>query len=164
MRHTLWCYITRSRPNDLENIGQGQRSLHATHPLMVVIICGKCGNNRSRTENITEWTRFSKSRLNDFEDIGHCQGSLYATHPLILMIICAKYDKNPSVREKLSVSPDIVTDIFLLIVRHLMKSSDILTIGKEWHLMKYLLYLSCIICKYNETHSHLTGIYYSNRK
>ena len=63
---------------------------------MVVIICGKCGNNRSRTENITEWTRFSKSRSNDFEDIGHCQESLYATHPLILMIICAKYDKNPS--------------------------------------------------------------------
>ena len=56
-----------------------------------------------------------------------------------------------SVREKLSVSPDIVTDVFLLIVRHLMKTSDILTIGKEWHLMKYFLYLSCIICKYNET-------------
>ena len=57
---------------------------------------------------------------------------------------------NNSVREKLSVSPDIVTDVFLLIVRHLMKSSDILTIGKKWHLMKYFLYLSCIICKYNE--------------
>ena len=73
------------------------RRIVASHcALMVVIICGKCGNNRSRTENITEWTRFSKSRSNDFEDIGHCQGSLYATHPLILMIICAKYDKNPS--------------------------------------------------------------------
>ena len=73
------------------------RRIVASHcALMVVIICGKCGNNRSRTENITEWTRFSKSRSNDFEDIGHCQGSLYATHPLILMIICAKYDKNLS--------------------------------------------------------------------
>ena len=73
------------------------RRIVASHcALMVVIICGKCGNNRSRTENITEWTRFSKSRSNDFEDIGHCQGSLYATHPLILMIICAKYYKNPS--------------------------------------------------------------------
>ena len=29
---------------------------------MVVIICGKYGNNQSRTENVTEWTRFSKSR------------------------------------------------------------------------------------------------------
>ena len=44
--------------------------LQATHTLMVVIICGKYGNNRSRTENVTEWTRFSKSRSNDLEDIG----------------------------------------------------------------------------------------------
>ena len=32
--------FSKSRPNDLEDIGQGQRSLCATHPLMVVIICG----------------------------------------------------------------------------------------------------------------------------
>ena len=63
---------------------------------MVVIICGKYGNNRSRTENVTERTRFSKSRPNDLEDIGQGQRSLYATHPLILVIICAKYGKNPS--------------------------------------------------------------------
>ena len=62
---------------------------------MVEIICGKCGNNRSRTENITEWTRFSKSRSNDFEDIGQCQRSSHATH-LMLVIICTKYGKNPS--------------------------------------------------------------------
>ena len=43
----------------------------------------------------------------------------------------ARQFNRSSVREKLSVSPDIVTDVFLLIVRHLMKSSDILTIGKE---------------------------------
>ena len=30
--------FSKSRPNDLEDIGQGQRSLCATHPLMVVII------------------------------------------------------------------------------------------------------------------------------
>ena len=34
--------------NDLENIGQGQRSLHATHPLMVMMICAKYGKNASR--------------------------------------------------------------------------------------------------------------------
>ena len=33
--------------------------------LMVVIISGKYGNNRSRTENVTERTQFSKSRSND---------------------------------------------------------------------------------------------------
>ena len=42
-------WFSKSRWNDLEDIGQGQRSSHATHPLMVVIICGKYGNNRSRT-------------------------------------------------------------------------------------------------------------------
>ena len=61
---------------------------------MVVIICGKYGNNRSRTENVTERTPFSKSRSNDLEDIGQGQRSLHATHPLMLMMICAKYGKN----------------------------------------------------------------------
>ena len=63
---------------------------------MVVIICGKYENNRSRTANITERTQLSKSRSNDLKDIGQGQRSLYATHPLILVIICAKYGKNPS--------------------------------------------------------------------
>ena len=39
----------RPRPNDLEDIGQGQRSLYATHPLILVIICAKYGKNPSRT-------------------------------------------------------------------------------------------------------------------
>ena len=69
----------------------------STHPLMVVIICGKYGNNRSRTENVTEWTRFSKSRSNDLEDIGQGQRSSHATHLLMLVIICTKYGKNPSI-------------------------------------------------------------------
>ena len=63
---------------------------------MVLIICGKYGNDRSKTEDVTEWTRFSKSRSNDLEDKGQGQRSLYATHPLILVIICAKYEKNTS--------------------------------------------------------------------
>ena len=62
---------------------------------MVVIICGKYGNNRSRTENVTEWTRFSKSRSNDLEGIGQGQRSSYATH-IMLVIICTKDGKNPS--------------------------------------------------------------------
>ena len=41
--------FSRQRPNDLEDIGQGQRSLYVTHPLMLVIICTKYGNNPSRT-------------------------------------------------------------------------------------------------------------------
>ena len=41
--------ISKSRPNDLEDIGQGQRSSHATHPLMLLIICTKYGKNPSWT-------------------------------------------------------------------------------------------------------------------
>ena len=63
---------------------------------MVVIICGKYGNNRSRTENPTERTRFSKSRSNELEDIGQGQSSSHATHLLMLVIVCTKYGKNPS--------------------------------------------------------------------
>ena len=105
---TEWTRFSRSRPIDLENIGQGQRSLHATHPLMLmmicakfathllmlVIICTKYGKNPSGTVDATERTRFSRPRPNDLEDIGQGQRSLYATHLLILVIICDKYGKN----------------------------------------------------------------------
>ena len=67
-----------------------------THPLMVVIISSKYGNNLSRTENVTERTRFSKSRSNDLEDIVQGQRSSHATYLLMLVIICTKYGKNPS--------------------------------------------------------------------
>ena len=39
--------FSKSRLNDLEDIGQGQRSSHATHPLMLLIICTKYGKNPS---------------------------------------------------------------------------------------------------------------------
>ena len=70
--------------------------INATYPVMVVIICGKYGNNRSRTENVTERTRFSKSRSKYLEDIGQGQRSSHATYLLMLVIICTKYGKNPS--------------------------------------------------------------------
>ena len=88
--------FSKSRLNDLEDIGQGQRSSHATHLLMLVIISIKYGKNPSRTVDATEGTRFSRPRPNDLEDICQGQRSLYATHPLILVIICAEYGKNPS--------------------------------------------------------------------
>ena len=47
-----------------------KKTLHATHPLMIVIICAKYNRNPSRTVDATERTRFSKSRSNDLEDIG----------------------------------------------------------------------------------------------
>ena len=86
--------FSNSRPNDLEDIGQGQRSSHATHLLMLVIICIKYGKNLSRNVDTTERTRFSRPRPNDLEDIGQGQRSLYATHLLLLVIIYARYGKN----------------------------------------------------------------------
>ena len=97
--HTIescWIPQVKTRSNDLEDIGQGQRSWHATHLPMLVIICTKYGKNPSRTVDATERTRFSRSRPNDLENIGQGQRSLHATHPLMLMMICAKYGKYPS--------------------------------------------------------------------
>ena len=93
---TQWTQFSKSRSNDLKDIGQGQRSSDATHLLMLVITFTKYGKNPSRTVDVTERTRFSRPRPNDLENIGQGQRSLYATHPLILAIICAKYGKNPS--------------------------------------------------------------------
>ena len=86
--------FSKSRSNDLADIGQGQRSSHATHLLMLVIICTKYGKNPPRAVDATKRTRFPRSRPNDLENIG--QRSLHATHPLMLMMICAKYGKNAS--------------------------------------------------------------------
>ena len=86
--------FSNSRSNDLDDIGQVQRSSHATHLLMLVIICIKYGKNPSRTVDATERTRFSRRRPNDLEDIGQGQRSLYATYLLLLVIICARYGKN----------------------------------------------------------------------
>ena len=57
----------KTRSNDLEDIGQGQRSSHATHLLMLVIICTKYGKNPSRTVDPTERTQFSRSRPNNLD-------------------------------------------------------------------------------------------------
>ena len=88
--------FSKSRSNDLEEIGPCQRSSHATHLLMLVIIWTKYGKNPSRTVDATEWTRFSRSRPNDLENIGQGQRSLHATHPLMLMMFYAKHGKNAS--------------------------------------------------------------------
>ena len=88
--------FSKSRSNDLEDISQGQRSSHATHLLILVIICTKYGKNPPRTVDGTDRTRFTRSRPNDLEDIGQGQRSSHATHLLMLVIICTKYGKNPS--------------------------------------------------------------------
>ena len=89
--------FSRPRPNDLEDIGQGQRSLYATHPLILVIICAKYGKNPSRTVDF-----FSRSRLRNFKNLPKIQITRFwkknvtRDTPLMIVIICAKYRKNPS--------------------------------------------------------------------
>ena len=56
--------FSRSRQNDLENIGQGQRSLHATPPLMLMMICAKYGRNASRIVDF-----FFKVKVEKFKKI-----------------------------------------------------------------------------------------------
>ena len=98
-------FITKSWLNDVEDESQGQRSLHMTHHLMLVIICAKEGKHLSRTVHAAERTRqdvpyfssfIAKSWQNDLGDIGQGQKSLCRTHPLMPMINSAQYGKNPS--------------------------------------------------------------------
>ena len=119
--------FSKSKSNDLEDIGQGQRSSHATHLLMLVIICTKYGKNSSRTHSTvdaTERTRFPRSWPNDLENIGQGQRSLHATHPLMLMMICAKYGKNAS----------RIVDFFFKV-----KAPKLKKFGKNWNFI-ILLY------------------------
>ena len=58
--------FSKSRPNDLEDIGQGQGSSHPTHPLMLLIICIKYGKNPSWTADATGRTRWVTDRQTDW--------------------------------------------------------------------------------------------------
>ena len=88
--------FSRSRPNDLENIGQGQSLFYATHPLILVIICAKYGKNTSRTVDLffkVKAEKFQKFAKNSNFQV--LKKTLHATHPLMIVIIWAKYQKNP---------------------------------------------------------------------
>ena len=65
--------FSRPRPNDLEDIGQGQGSLYATHPLILVIICAKYGKNPSRTVDFF----FSRSTPKNFKNLPKIQISRF---------------------------------------------------------------------------------------
>ena len=138
--------FTNSRSNDLEDIGQGQRSSHATHLLMLVIICIKYRKNPSRTVDATERTWFSRPRPNDLGDIGQGQNSLYATHPLILVIICAKHGKN------LSRTVDFFFKVKAKKFQKFSKNSNLQILKKTQHLTHPLI--RAIICaKYQKNPS-----------
>ena len=88
------------QPNDFEGNGESQMSLRATHPLMIVIICGKYGKNPSRTvcavgrtrQYVTYFSSFiANSWLNDLEYVGQRERSLCATHPLMIVSIYAQW-------------------------------------------------------------------------
>ena len=112
----------KSRSNDLEDIGQSQRSSHATHLLMLLIVCTKYGKNPLGPVDVIERTRFSRPRQNDLEDIGKGQRSLHATHHLTLVIICAKYGKNPS----------RTVDFFFKVKAEIFKNLPKIQIARFW--------------------------------
>ena len=79
-----------SQLNNLEDIGQDQRALRATPPLLLVNICAQYGKNSSWTVHAAErtWqdmtyycTFIAKSQLNDFEDIGQNQNVIACNTP-----------------------------------------------------------------------------------
>ena len=51
-------FIAKSWLNDLEDVGQGQKSLYMTHLLTLVVICAKYGMNPPKTVGTTERKRF----------------------------------------------------------------------------------------------------------
>ena len=83
------CFIANAWLNDLEDIAQGQRSLHITHPLILLVIFAKYKKNLSRTLYAVEQTQdviysgspfIAKSWPNNLEDIGQGRRSSYARH------------------------------------------------------------------------------------
>ena len=54
---TFSSFIAKSSQNDLEDIGQDERPLQATHPRMLVIMYAKYGKNSFRTVCAIERTR-----------------------------------------------------------------------------------------------------------
>ena len=96
-------FITNSWLDDLEYMSQGQRSLTATHLLMLMFICAKHEKNPSIPVNAVEWKQqdvlyisgfIATWSINNLDDIGQGQRSFCATQHPMLMIISAKYGKS----------------------------------------------------------------------
>ena len=87
--------FSKSRPNDLEDIGQGQGSSHATHPLMPLIISTKHGKNPSWTVDATEWTRGAgrTDGWTDGQTDGRTEWNQY-TPPPPTILLCVGYNYN----------------------------------------------------------------------
>ena len=88
---------SRPRPNDLEDIGQGQRSLlYATHTLILVITCAKYSNmERIHRELLIIFQGQGRKICQKFKFPDSEKKTYHATHPLTIVITCAKYKKNP---------------------------------------------------------------------
>ena len=95
---------------DLEDKGQSKRSLCATYPLTLLIICIKYGKNPSSTERVVDWTRQdvpyrisfdAKLGLNHLEDVGRDQRSLCGnTQPRTSGYLCQMWKE--SINNRLS--------------------------------------------------------------
>ena len=96
--------FSKSRPNDLEDLGQGQRSSHATHPLMLLIIfyqiwkesilnCRRQWQRRKLTKN--NKSKEDKVKVTNFKNSPNLKRALHATHLLKLLDKMCKYEMDP---------------------------------------------------------------------
>ena len=60
--HTIESYRI---PSQNENVGQGQRALHETHPLMLMMICAKYGNNASRIVDFFQYESWKIRKISE---------------------------------------------------------------------------------------------------
>ena len=104
-------FIAKSWLNDLEYISQGQRSMLAKHPFMIVISCAKYGRNPPKTGMSCEADTINRAIYSSsiafigewhWRFIIRGQRPLRATHPLMLVIICVKYGKSTSRIERVA--------------------------------------------------------------
>ena len=82
--------FSKSRSNDLENIDQGQRSSHGTHPLMPLIICTNYGKIPSWTVNATGRSQRLTDRQTDRQT--YRQGESNPPSPPPPQLRCGGYE------------------------------------------------------------------------
>ena len=130
--------FSKSRLNDLEDIGQGQGSSHATHPLMLLIICTKYGKNPSWTVDATGRT---------WKVNGQTDGQTDRVNPPnfvaggIIIIIINFYCRLPRYMERYTKDPILV----IWLVTTMLYNTRQLLISCVAVYMHRSIYLSCTL-------------------
>ena len=91
------------------------RSLHATHPLILMMICAKYGKNASRIVDFFQGESRKLEKIAKIWNLIILLSTWHLTHLLMVVIICGNYGKNRSraenVTERTRFSKSRLTDI-----------------------------------------------------